>query len=100
MDYVDHWALQGVPTSQSLGWSHDLAMGRWRGFGIGRNTDPAQIQILVDAFYRAMQGETYLRMEAENLLDIRPGFLGHEDFVEFIRGEIELYQYIVDQLGW
>ena len=99
MDSVDNPMLANIRTSQALGWSSSLTMGRWRGLGIARGTDPEQKRIFVDAFYRAMQGTAYRNMERENLLDIRPGFMGTEEFTEFFRTEIEIYRRVMDAIG-
>ena len=99
-DYVDHPLLQGVPTSRAMGWSDEVGMGRWRGFAIGRNTDPEQVRILAQALHYGVQTETYLRMQSDNLLDIRPGWLWPEEFMEFIRREVEINHEVVSALGW
>ena len=99
MDRVDHPALYGVPTSQSLGWSHGLSMGRWRGLAVPRGT-PADVKAtLVRAFQQAHGLEFYVNFERDNLLDIRPGFMGTAEFTQFVRNEIELYGRIMDVVG-
>jgi len=100
MDEVPHPVLAGVPTSQSMGWSHGLSMGRWRGLAVRRGTPPEVKETLVYAFHSAMQMPFYLDYERTNLLDIRPGFMGPEEFTNFIRNEIELYGRVIDALGW
>jgi len=38
-------------------------------------------------------------MEKESLLDVRPGFMGPEDFTKFITSELEVYKKIMDKIG-
>jgi len=99
MDKVNHPLVTNVPTSQSKGWSKDLTIGRWRGLGISKGVSADKIAKLVDAFQRAMDGNLYKNMEKENLLDIRPGFMGPEEFTRFIQGELGLYKKAMDAIG-
>ena len=96
---VDNPAIANVPTSRSLGWDDSLAIGRWRGFGITKGTNPEKMQKIVSAFQRAMGASIYSNMEKESLLDVRPGFMGTEEFTEFLKGELTLYKEIMDSIG-
>ena len=98
-DRVDHPLVRDVPTSQSKGWSKDLTIGRWRGLGISKGASPEKMAKLIDGFKRIMDGNSYKNYEKQSLLDIRPGFMGPEDFTSFIRNELDLYKKAMDSIG-
>jgi putative tricarboxylic transport membrane protein len=98
-DKVDHPAIAHVPTSQSKGWSKEIAMGRWRGFGITKGTNPEKMKKIITALEKAMKGSIYSNMEKESMLDVRPGFMGPDQFTEFLKGEVTIYKGIMDSLG-
>ncbi len=89
--------VKDVPTSVSKGW--DVTIGRWRGLGVKKGTDPAIIQKLCDAFEKSMSMDTYKQVEKDNMLDIRPGLMKGDEFAAFIQSEIESYSAIIEELG-
>ena len=89
--------VKDVPTSVSKGW--DVTIGRWRGLGVKKGTDPAIIQKLCDAFEKSMSMDTYKQVEKDNMLDIRPGLMKGNEFAAFIQSEIESYSAITEELG-
>ena len=89
--------VKNVPTSVSKGW--DVTIGRWRGLGVKKGTDPAIIEKLVAAFEEASTMDTYKQVEKDNMLDIRPGLMKGDEFAAFIQSEIETYTEIINDLG-
>jgi putative tricarboxylic transport membrane protein len=90
--------LPDVPTAKELGW--DVTIGRWRGLAVKAGTPEEHMQILHDAFKEAMDSAIYKAMAEENMLNIRPGYLGSEDFKKFIDQELTIYEDVLKSLGY
>lgn len=86
-----------LPTGKELGW--DITIGRWRGFAAKEGTPKEIIDALYNAFAKAMEGNIYKAMEEENLLHLRPGLLGPEDFGKFLDSELEVYGEVLKKIG-
>jgi len=86
-----------VPTGKELGW--DITIGRWRGFAAKEGTPPEIIETLYNAFSKSMESKIYKAMEEENLLYLRPGLLGPEDFQKFLDSEMEVYGKVLKKIG-
>ena len=88
--------VKDVPTSVSKGW--DVTIGRWRGLAVKKDTDPAIVEKLVNAFSESMTMDTYKQVEKDNMLDIRPGLMTGDDYKKFIDSEIESYKAIMEEI--
>lgn len=86
-----------VPTSVELGWN--VTIGRWRGFAGKVGTPADRIQYLYELFAKAMEDKIYKVMEEENLLFLRPGLLGPDEFKAFLDEELEVYGKVLKDLG-
>jgi putative tricarboxylic transport membrane protein len=86
-----------TPTGKELGW--DITIGRWRGFAVKAGTPEEYIPILYEAFAKAMESPIYKAMEEENLLNLRPGLLGPEEFKAFIDEELKVYDEVLKSIG-
>ncbi|MDN5344865.1 MAG: putative tricarboxylic transport rane protein, partial [Clostridia bacterium] len=86
-----------VPTAKELGW--DITIGRWRGFAAKKGTPEDRIKILYEAFAKSMEAPVYKTMEKENLLNLRPGLMGPEEFQKFIDSELQVYGDVLKKLG-
>lgn len=90
--------LPDVPTAQEKG--VDVTLGRWRGFGLNAQTDPAVIDRLTALLADAAASDTYKKIEAENALQHRSVFLGPDEFQAFIDAEIAVYTDVMKELGY
>lgn len=86
-----------VPTGKELGW--EITIGRWRGFAVKVGTPEQYITILYEAFAKAMEDPIYKTMEQENLLNLRSGLLGPEEFKAFIEEEVKVYDEVLRSIG-
>jgi putative tricarboxylic transport membrane protein len=85
--------FQNVPTGRELG--IDITLGRWRGLGVKKGTSKEVIKILHDGFKKAMESDVYKTITNSQLLDLRPGYLGPEDFTKFWVTEEKIYSEIL-----
>jgi putative tricarboxylic transport membrane protein len=85
--------FQNVPTARELG--IDITMGRWRGLAVKKGTSKEVIKILHDGFKKAMESDVYKTITHSQMLDLRPGYLGAEEFTKFWITEEKLYSEIV-----
>jgi putative tricarboxylic transport membrane protein len=87
-----------VPTAKELGWN--VTLGRWRGMAAPKGTPKERIQILHEAFKKAMSDtKVYQRVVRGQLLHLRPGYLGPEDYAEFLDEELKTYTSVLTELG-
>lgn len=89
--------LPEVPTAAEKG--IDVTLGRWRGFALKADTDPAIVDRLAALMSDAAASESYKAIEAESALQYRSVFLGPDEFKTFIDAEIGIYTDVLKQLG-
>lgn len=89
--------LPEVPTAAEKG--IDVTLGRWRGFALKADTDPAIVDRLAALMSDAAASESYKAIEAESALQHRSVFLGPDAFKTFIDAEIGIYTDVLKQLG-
>ncbi|MCX8117452.1 MAG: tripartite tricarboxylate transporter substrate binding protein [Desulfobacterota bacterium] len=87
-----------VPTARELG--YDITMGRWRGLAVKKGTPQEIIDYLADVLKRCSQDPNYKAIEKANLLDLRPGWKGPEEFGKFWDEEYVRYKEIFEELGY
>lgn len=87
-----------VPTGRELG--YDITMGRWRGLCVKKGTPQEIINYLADTFKKCSQDPSYKAIEKANLLDLRPGWKGPEDYGKFWEEEYVRYKEIFEELGY
>ncbi|NWG04063.1 MAG: tripartite tricarboxylate transporter substrate binding protein [Syntrophaceae bacterium] len=87
-----------VPTGRELG--YDITMGRWRGLCVKKGTPQEVINYLADVFKKCSQDPSYKAIEKANLLDLRPGWKGPEEYGKFWEEEYVRYKEIFDELGY
>ena len=97
-DRVKDERFADIPAAPELGW--DVTMGRWRGFGAKKGTAPEVIEYLHQVFKKAATHSLYKGMEEARLLNLRPGYMGPEEFTEFIKKEKEIFRPILKDLGY
>ena len=87
-----------VPTARELG--YDITMGRWRGLCVKNGTPQEIINYLADVFKKCSTDPAYKAIEKANLLDLRPGWKGPEEYRKFWEEEYVNYKAIFDELGY
>lgn len=97
-DRVKDKRFENIPAAPELGW--DVTMGRWRGFGAKKGTAPEVIEYLHQVFKKASTHSLYKGMEEARLLNLRQGYMGPEEFTEFIKKEKETFRPILKELGY
>lgn len=90
--------FEDVPTALEYGW--DITQGRWRGFMLKAGVPEDIAQYLEQVAYAAYQTPEYKEYEKKSYLHLREGWLGHEDFKELIKKEIQDYAAILKELGY
>ncbi len=87
-----------VPTGRELG--YDITMGRWRGLCVKRGTPQEIINYLADALKKCANNPSYTAIAHANLLDLRPGWKGPEEYGKFWEEEYVRYKDIFEELGY
>lgn len=87
-----------VPTAREIG--ADVTMGRWRGLAVHIDTPQEIIDYLANVMYEAQNDPAYTKVAAANLLDLREGWKGPEEFGKFWEEEYENYYNILVGLGY
>ena len=87
-----------VPTGRELG--YDITMGRWRGLCVKKGTPQEIINYLADVFKKCSTDPSYKAIERANLLDLRPGWKGPEEYGKFWEEEYGRYYEIFKELGY
>jgi tripartite-type tricarboxylate transporter receptor subunit TctC len=87
-----------VPTARELG--YDITMGRWRGLCVKKGTPQEIVNYLSDVLKKCSQDPSYKAIEKANLLDLRPGWKGPEEYGKFWDEEYVNYRAIFDELGY
>jgi len=88
-----------VPTASELGW--DVTLGRWRGLAAPKGTPMERIQALHDAFKKAMNDKkVYQPVVQGQLLHLRPGYKGPQEFAQFLDEELKTYTAVLRELGF
>lgn len=87
-----------VPTGRELG--YDITMGRWRGLCVKKGTPQEIINYLADIFKKCANDPSYKAIEKANLLDLRPGWMGPEEYGKFWDEEYARYKEIFEELGY
>lgn len=87
-----------VPTAKEIG--IDITMGRWRGLAVKKGTPQEIIDYLADVLKKASEDDSYKKIAAANLLDIRQGWKGPQEYGKFCDEEFKRYKEILDDLGY
>ena len=87
-----------VPTARELG--YDITMGRWRGLCVKKGTPQEIVNYLADVFKKCSTDPSYKAIEKANLLDLRPGWKGPEEYGKFWEEEYGRYHQIFKELGY
>jgi putative tricarboxylic transport membrane protein len=75
-------------------------MGRWRGLGVKKGTPQEIINYLADVFRKCANNQSYKTIAHANLLDLRPGWKGPEEYGKFWDEEYGRYKEIFEELGY
>lgn len=89
--------LENVPTAQEVGF--DVTLGRWRGFALTEENDPAHASELFSIFKEAVEDPRYTKVEEQNALQYRSELLNPSEFQAFLESEIGIYKNVLEALG-
>jgi putative tricarboxylic transport membrane protein len=87
-----------VPTGRELG--YDITMGRWRGLCVKKGTPQEIINYVADVLKKCSTDPSYKAIEKANLLDLRPGWKGPEEYGKFWEEEYTRYYDIFKEIGY
>jgi tripartite-type tricarboxylate transporter receptor subunit TctC len=83
-----------VPTTGDMGW--DVTYGVMRGFVAQEGTPEEAITFWDKLIHAAMQTESYQSLATETLANLRPGYLGSEEWTEAMKAQIERIENALD----
>jgi putative tricarboxylic transport membrane protein len=86
-----------VPTGRELG--YDITLGRWRALAARKGTSRQVMQYLAQAVKEAMKSPEYQKLAEKTLLNLRPGFMGPDEFSKFLDQEFVIYDKEMRGLG-
>jgi len=86
-----------VPATKELG--APVYQGLSRGMVVKKGTPMPIVNYLHDAFKKAMETSFYKSYESSQLLDLRPGYLGPDDFFKFMEEEAAFYTRVYKEMG-
>ncbi|MCL2669372.1 MAG: tripartite tricarboxylate transporter substrate binding protein [Syntrophaceae bacterium] len=92
-----HPALPSVPCTKELGIDYDR--GIMRAWAIKKGTPPDRQKFLHDWIKRAIETPMYKKFADQNYLNVRPGYLGPEDFRKVWDEEVKFYTGVLKGLG-
>jgi len=87
-----------VPTGRELG--YDITMGRWRGLCLKKGTPQEITSYLADVLKKCANDPSYMAIAKANLLTLRPGWKGPEEYGKFWEEEYVRYYEIFKGLGY
>jgi putative tricarboxylic transport membrane protein len=86
-----------VPSTVELG--YDVTIGSWRGFVVKKGTPQSVKTYFVSKMKKAYDSTEYQEFAQKNLVNIRPGFLGPEDYRAFLEKEFKTFSNIAVKAG-
>lgn len=89
--------LASVPTTVELG--YDMTIGSWRGFVVKKGTPQAIKDYLIDQMNKAYNTDEYQNFAAQNLVNIREGFLTPDEFRQLWKDQYEVFDKIAKDVG-
>ncbi|MBD1381995.1 tripartite tricarboxylate transporter substrate binding protein [Bacillus sp. IB182487] len=84
-----------VPTLKEKG--IDLSIGTWRGLGVPADTPDEAVQILHDAFAKAVKEEDFQSFMKERGLTIR--YMNTEEFTQFVEGQRPFFEELAKEVS-
>lgn len=90
-------AFPDTPTGKEFG--IDVTLGRWRGIALKKGTNPQVIKYLAESIQEAMKSPEYQKLAGKTLMNMRPGFLGPEEFSKFLDEEFAIYGKVMQKIG-
>lgn len=89
--------FKDVPTGKELGLDTDLAT--WRGIAMKKGTPRQAVDYWVKAFRKVYDSPEYKKFARENLIDLKPGWLGPEEFGRLWKDDLKLFTEVFSELG-
>ena len=86
-----------TPTAVELG--YDITIGRWRGLAVKKGTPMEIVNYLAAVVKEAMNTPEYQKLAEKTMMNLRPGFLGPQDFEAFLNKEFVTYDREMRNLG-
>ncbi|ARI78790.1 Bug family tripartite tricarboxylate transporter substrate binding protein [Halobacillus mangrovi] len=89
--------LRDVPTTKELG--YDTTIGSWRGFVVEKGTPEYAKEFYINQMKEAYSTDEYQQFAEKNLVDIREGFLGPEEFKQQWEEEYQTFTKVAKETG-
>lgn len=86
-----------VPTTVEMGWE-DTTWGVTRGINAKAGTPDAAKEYWTNLWEEAMQSDSYQELAEETMVDLRPGFLPADEWMEQLENERSLFVEVRDAL--
>ena len=95
VDRIDQ--LKNTPTTVELGF--DVTIGSWRGFVVKKGTPEPIKKYLMEEMKKAYETNEYKEFAAQNLADLRDGFLDADEFRKQWEEEYKIFEEIAKKVG-
>ncbi len=88
-------AYPDIPTTVENGWN--LTFGNERGIFINAKTDPEIIAAIESVLHEIFESDDYQAYAAKANLDVRPGWLGSEDYRKVLEENLAYFQQLLSE---
>ncbi|MDW7669767.1 MAG: tripartite tricarboxylate transporter substrate binding protein [Bacillota bacterium] len=95
LDQVEE--LADVPSSVDLG--YDVTIGSFRGFVIKKGAPQEVKDYLIEKMYETYETQEYKDFAELNLVNLREGYLGPDEFAEFLQENYEMFDQVAQKVG-
>lgn len=95
LDQVEE--LADVPSSVDLG--YDVTIGSFRGFVIKKGAPQEVKDYLIEKMYETYETQEYKDFAELNLVNLREGYLGPDEFAEFLQENYEMFDKVAKKVG-
>lgn len=80
--------FEDVPTTKEFG--RDAFLSVYRGAAVKKGTPEPIVQYLHSVFKKAYESDFYQNYQKFSYMDLRPGYLGPDDFYKFMEGQYKI----------
>jgi tripartite-type tricarboxylate transporter receptor subunit TctC len=89
--------LADVPSSVDLG--YDVTIGSFRGFVIKKGAPQEVKDYLIEKMHETYETQEYKDFAELNLVNLREGYLGPDEFSEFLQENYEMFDKVAKKVG-
>lgn len=90
--------FKSVPTTVEMG--YNVTIGSWRGFVVKKGTPESVKAFLAEKMKNAYNSVEYRSFAENNLVNIRPGYLGPQGFKNFLKKEYSTFNQVAIDAGF